>query len=79
MAFWASFWPEFAATMLGIVTGIPVGLWIEDASGAAKPRMPVRLANALALLQKSVQTNKTQLKPFHADSRPNLACLQHST
>ena len=29
MVFWASFWPEFAATLLSIVIGIPVGLWVE--------------------------------------------------
>ena len=64
--FWIGFWPQLAATIFGVLIGVPAGLWLNrravSVAGAAQEKADAdRLDGALASLASSIGENKAPL------------------
>lgn len=66
-----SFWPGFVATVLGIVLGVPVALWVNDrmvarAEASARAIEQARFTKAKHILSERLMANSIQLKSLNA-------------
>lgn len=67
LSFWADFWPNLSATLLGLVVGLPFALWTNGIiqRGAKKKEVreaDERLNKALSVLHEVVFQNSSKLK-----------------
>lgn len=65
-AFWIGFWPQLFATIVGVLIGVPVGLWLNRraiaVAGVAQEKADAtRLDDALASLVASIEANRGPL------------------
>lgn len=68
-SFWDAFWPNLASTLVGILIGIPLALWINrsvlaQSERARKAADQLRVAHALQVLEKAISHNLESIKRF---------------
>ncbi|MBI4729001.1 MAG: hypothetical protein HY775_05805 [Acidobacteria bacterium] len=66
--FWSDFWPNFAATIVGVAAGIPIGFWLNrhaERSAAERRRKEIRAAEARRVSEEKQRTREAleQLEP----------------
>lgn len=64
--FWSGFWPNLAATLVGIILGVPTALWLNRYVGRAAERNrradeSERLKNGLAVIRAALAHNRPKL------------------
>lgn len=65
--FWSAFWPNLAATLVGVVLGVPIALWLNGLAGrgATRSREALErelLRNGLEVTESAISHNREQLK-----------------
>ena len=76
--FWSGFWPNVAATLIGVVLGVPIALYLNTLAGRAthartKEEGAVRLRNALSSLISSIAHNEAKLSSLQASLQQSRA------
>jgi hypothetical protein len=51
--FWSGFWPNLASTLVGVIVGVPIALWLNKLAGGAAERR--QSAEQRARLRKGLQ------------------------
>ncbi len=69
--FWIAFWPNLASTLVGVLLGVPLALWINrsvvtQGETARREGERLRVAHALRVLNKALTDNRTLLQDFAA-------------
>jgi hypothetical protein len=59
-SFWSNFWPGMASTIVGVVIGVPIALWL--AHYGALIQEPARQAEERARLQRGLQSLATAVR-----------------
>jgi hypothetical protein len=70
-AFFTSFWPNLAATIFGVIIGLPVALWLHRKGHAAIERDRLqgertRLLRSLEIIDESIAANRPRLERLKA-------------
>src|SRR5947208_9315445 len=68
-AFFSAFWPNAAATLVGVILGLPVALWVnrlavKGAARAARENQIQRVDHALQVLVSAMEANRNLLQEY---------------
>jgi len=79
--FWSAFWPNVAATLIGVVLGVPIALYLNTLAGKAaharaKKEGGVRLRNALLSLVSAVEHNEAKLSTLQSNLQQSRAVFE---
>jgi len=72
--FWSSFWPGFAATLFGVLMGIPIALWLDrrtqrQAEQERQREREARMRDVARLLVESLRANAERLQQVATSPR----------
>lgn len=70
--FWSAFWPNVAATLVGVVVGVPIALYLNSLAGKAsharaKADGAARLRNAVLSLSSALDHNELKISALKAN------------
>jgi hypothetical protein len=67
--FFDAFWPNVAATFIGIIAGVPIALWLNksaqrNANNTIREQQKTRVNNALAVLVAAMDANTRKISEY---------------